>query len=46
MTDGLNDIIVGREPLTSFDDLVKSWQTTAGNQIRQELQSAMAADGA
>jgi putative aldouronate transport system substrate-binding protein len=46
MTDGLNDIIVGREPLSSFDDLVKSWQTTAGNQIRQELQSAMAAQSA
>ena len=42
MTDGLNAIIVGHEPLSSFDDLLKSWQTTVGNQVREELQSAMA----
>ncbi len=27
MTDGLTDIIVGRRPLTDFDQLVKDWQS-------------------
>jgi len=43
MTDGINAIIVGHDPLSGYDDLVKTWQSTVGNQIRKELQSAMAA---
>jgi putative aldouronate transport system substrate-binding protein len=42
-TDGINGIIVGHEPLSSFGQLVKDWQTGAGNQIRKEYLDAMAA---
>ena len=43
MSDGLNQIIVGHEPLSTFDDLLKAWQATAGNQLRKEYMDAMAA---
>ena len=33
---GLVDIIVGRRPLTDFDELVRDWQTGGGEQIRKE----------
>jgi hypothetical protein len=33
---------VGHQPLDTFDDLVKSWQATAGNQMRKEYLDAMA----
>jgi putative aldouronate transport system substrate-binding protein len=39
--DGLNDMLVGRRPLTDFDQLVKDWQTNAGEQIRKEYLDAM-----
>jgi putative aldouronate transport system substrate-binding protein len=39
--DTLTDIIVGRRELSDYDQMVKDWQTKAGNQIRTELQQAM-----
>jgi len=42
--DGINDILLGRRPLTDYDQLVKDWLNAAGEQIRKELQDAIAAD--
>jgi putative aldouronate transport system substrate-binding protein len=39
----LNDIVVGRQPLSAFDQAVKDWQDHGGNQIRREFQQAIAA---
>jgi putative aldouronate transport system substrate-binding protein len=42
-TDGLNSIVLGRDPMSNFDQLVKNWQTAAGNKIKQEYNDAIAA---
>jgi putative aldouronate transport system substrate-binding protein len=41
--DGITDIMVGRRPMSDYDQVLKDWQTNAGNQIRTELQQALAA---
>jgi putative aldouronate transport system substrate-binding protein len=41
--DGMIDIILGRRPLSDYDDLVKAWQTEAGETVRKELMDSMAA---
>jgi putative aldouronate transport system substrate-binding protein len=43
LVQSLNDIVIGRQPLSAFDQTVKDWQDHGGNQIRQEFQQAMAA---
>jgi putative aldouronate transport system substrate-binding protein len=43
--DTLTDIIVGRRDLSEYDQMVKDWQTKGGNQVRTELQQALAASG-
>jgi putative aldouronate transport system substrate-binding protein len=43
LVQSLNDIVVGRQPLSAFDQAVKDWQDHGGNQIRREFQEAMAA---
>jgi putative aldouronate transport system substrate-binding protein len=40
--DGQRDLILGRRPFSDYDQLVKDWRSTAGDQIRQEFQAAMA----
>lgn len=42
ITDGVNDIILGRRSVSDFDQLVKDWQNGGGTQIRAELQRALA----
>ena len=42
-SDGVNDVIVGRRALSDYDQLVKTWQAAAGDQIRKEYLDAMAA---
>lgn len=42
-TDGMNNIILGRDPMSNYDELVKNWQNTAGNKIKQEYNDAIAA---
>ena len=42
MIDGITDIIAGRRPVSDYDQLVKDWQDNGGEQIRNELQGAMA----
>ncbi|MBV8083277.1 MAG: extracellular solute-binding protein [Chloroflexi bacterium] len=41
--DGLTEILAGRQPLATFDQLVKDWQNNGGNTIRTEFQQAIAA---
>jgi putative aldouronate transport system substrate-binding protein len=41
--DGLNNILVARDPLSNYDQLVKDWQNAAGNKIKQEYNDAIAA---
>jgi putative aldouronate transport system substrate-binding protein len=43
MIDGITDIIAGRRPIGDYDQLVKDWQSAGGEQIRRELQDALAA---
>jgi putative aldouronate transport system substrate-binding protein len=41
--DGLIDIILGRRAMSEYDDLVKAWQTEAGETVRKEFMESMAA---
>jgi putative aldouronate transport system substrate-binding protein len=43
MVAGITDIVVGRRPLGDYDQLVKDWLGGGGEQIRTELQDALAA---
>ncbi len=43
LVQSLNDIVVGRQPLSAFDQAVKDWQDHGGNQIRREFEQAIAA---
>ena len=42
LTDGLTDVLAGRRPMTDWEQIVKDWQTNGGNEIRKELQQAIA----
>lgn len=37
MTDAVNSIIVGRQPLSSLDEAVKRWKSSAGDAMRDEF---------
>jgi putative aldouronate transport system substrate-binding protein len=41
--DAITDIMVGHRPMSDYDQVLKDWQTKAGDQIRTELQQALAA---
>jgi putative aldouronate transport system substrate-binding protein len=41
VTDGVNAIMYGREPLSSYDALVQTWRQNGGDQIRAEYQQAL-----
>jgi putative aldouronate transport system substrate-binding protein len=41
MVDGITDIVAGRRPVSDFDQLVKDWQSTGGDQIRKEFMDAL-----
>jgi putative aldouronate transport system substrate-binding protein len=43
MYDGIRDIIAGRRPFTDYDTLVNDFRTSAGDQMRKELQDGIAA---
>jgi putative aldouronate transport system substrate-binding protein len=43
LVDRLNDIVVGRQPLTALDDAVRSWRAGGGDQIRREFEQEIAA---
>ena len=38
----MTDIIVGRRPMTDFDQIVKDWQTGGGEQVRKEYAESIA----
>jgi len=40
---GLADIVTGRRPLSDYDQLIKDWRSAGGDQIRTELEQAIAA---
>jgi putative aldouronate transport system substrate-binding protein len=42
-TDGLNNIMLGRDPMSNYDQVVKTWQAAAGNKVKQEYNDALAA---
>ena len=41
LTDGLAQIVFGRQPVSSLDGLVQSWRSGGGDQIRAEYQQAL-----
>ncbi|MFN8632327.1 MAG: hypothetical protein U0893_00625 [Chloroflexota bacterium] len=41
--DGIREILLGRKQFSEFDQILKSWQSDAGEQIRKEYLDAMAA---
>ena len=41
--DTLTDILVGRRTMSEYDQMVKDWQSRGGNQVRAELEQALAA---
>jgi hypothetical protein len=41
----MTDIIAGRRPIADYDQMVKDWQSGGGEQIRKELQEALATSG-
>lgn len=44
ITNATNAIIQGQQPLSSWADAVKSWQTSGGNQVRTEFEEALASN--
>lgn len=36
-----NDILSGRKPVSSWDDVVKQWKATGGDKVRAELEQAL-----
>jgi putative aldouronate transport system substrate-binding protein len=40
--EGVVDIVVGRRPMSEFDQLVKEWQANGGDQIRKEYAESIA----
>ncbi len=43
MADGIAQIVYGRSPVSSFDQLVKDWRSGGGDQIRTEFEQALQA---
>ncbi|MFF0267098.1 hypothetical protein [Kribbella sp. NPDC004536] len=39
--DGIKDIVQGRKPMTTLDDVVKSWRTGGGDAMRKEYESQL-----
>ncbi|HEX4215333.1 MAG TPA: extracellular solute-binding protein [Candidatus Dormibacteraeota bacterium] len=38
---GYNDIFVGRKPLSSLNDLISSWKSQGGDQVRKEFEQSL-----
>jgi putative aldouronate transport system substrate-binding protein len=43
VSDGFGQIVTGRSPISSLDQLVKDWRSAGGDQMRMEFQQAYAA---
>jgi putative aldouronate transport system substrate-binding protein len=46
LMDGINEILRGNQPLTTFDQLVGDWRRAGGDQTRAEYEQAFAASHA
>jgi putative aldouronate transport system substrate-binding protein len=44
-TDGINQIIQGRQPISELDSLLKAWRSGGGDQIRNEYQEQLQKNG-
>jgi putative aldouronate transport system substrate-binding protein len=42
VTDGVNQILFGRAPVSSLDQLLQTWRSNGGDQIRAEYEDAFA----
>ena len=42
LIDGINQIIVGHDSMSNYDQLVKDWRAAAGDQMRKEYLDAVA----
>ncbi|HEY2595696.1 MAG TPA: hypothetical protein VGK33_17530, partial [Chloroflexota bacterium] len=40
--DGVNDIMLGRRPMSDYDGLLQTWQSTVGNQLKSEYNDSLA----
>jgi putative aldouronate transport system substrate-binding protein len=40
--DGVNEILFGRKPINTLDEVVRTWRTNGGDQIRAEYEAAFA----
>jgi putative aldouronate transport system substrate-binding protein len=43
--DGIVDMVLGRRPLSDYEQIVKDWQSNGGETIRKEYQESIAAAG-
>jgi putative aldouronate transport system substrate-binding protein len=43
MNDNLSAIVLGRRPMSDYDQIVNDWRANGGEQMRQEFQTALAA---
>jgi putative aldouronate transport system substrate-binding protein len=41
LNDGITDVVVGRRPMSDYDQLVKDWQAAGGDQIRKEYMQSI-----
>ncbi|GAA2095798.1 extracellular solute-binding protein [Microlunatus panaciterrae] len=40
-TDAINEIIQGRKPFSTMDDLIKTWKSAAGDEMRKEYEEQL-----
>ncbi|MGH2364585.1 MAG: extracellular solute-binding protein [Chloroflexota bacterium] len=45
LTDGVNQIIFGQSPVSSFDQLLADWRSAGGVQVKREYEQSFAAAG-
>jgi putative aldouronate transport system substrate-binding protein len=45
LNDGIVDMVLGRRPLSDYEQIVKDWQSNGGETIRKEYQESIAAAG-
>ncbi len=43
LTDAMNDILAGRQPLSSWDGAVRTWRSAGGDRMRAEYEKQLAA---
>jgi putative aldouronate transport system substrate-binding protein len=45
VSDGVGEVVLGRAPVSSIDQLVTNWRAQGGDQVRAEFEQAIAAAG-